>query len=81
VIAHHNPHADLPLVGVREIVEAHWKKFGRHYYSRYDYEGVETNDAAKVLNHLQTHFRDFSDQGTFFFFLFLQNEIARSFIC
>jgi phosphoglucomutase len=29
-----------PLVPVREIVENHWAKYGRHFYCRYDYEGT-----------------------------------------
>jgi phosphoglucomutase len=27
---------------VKEIVEKHWKEYGRNYYSRHDYEEVET---------------------------------------
>ncbi|WP_374582949.1 alpha-D-glucose phosphate-specific phosphoglucomutase [Pseudoduganella sp.] len=33
---------------VQEIVEAHWQRFGRHYYSRHDYEAIEP-DAARLL--------------------------------
>ncbi|HEX8606748.1 MAG TPA: alpha-D-glucose phosphate-specific phosphoglucomutase, partial [Pseudoduganella sp.] len=33
---------------VQQIVEEHWQRFGRNYYSRHDYEGIETH-AAKVL--------------------------------
>lgn len=33
---------------VEEIVKAHWARFGRHYYSRHDYEGIDA-DAAKLL--------------------------------
>jgi phosphoglucomutase len=33
---------------VQEIVVAHWQRFGRHYYSRHDYEAIET-DAAQLL--------------------------------
>lgn len=28
-----------PLVQVKDIVESHWAKYGRHFYCRYDYEG------------------------------------------
>lgn len=34
VIADRNPDADKPLVGVQEIVEEHWRKYGRNFYSR-----------------------------------------------
>ena len=30
---------DNAMVGVRDIVEKHWEKYGRHFYCRYDYEG------------------------------------------
>jgi phosphoglucomutase len=36
------------FVSVEDIVTAHWKKYGRNYYSRYDYEQVESK-AAKTL--------------------------------
>ena len=39
---------------VAEIVKAHWAEYGRNYYSRHDYEEVDT-DAA---NGLMTHLRD-----------------------
>ena len=28
----------------------HWKEYGRNYYSRYDYEGVDADAADKVMN-------------------------------
>jgi phosphoglucomutase len=33
---------------VADIVTEHWRKFGRNYYSRHDYEGIES-DAANAL--------------------------------
>jgi phosphoglucomutase len=33
---------------VRDIVTAHWQRFGRHYYSRHDYEAIDS-DAAHLL--------------------------------
>ena len=39
---------------VAEIVKAHWAEYGRNYYSRHDYEEVDS-DAA---NGLMTHLRD-----------------------
>jgi len=35
---------------VEEIVKSHWKKFGRNYYSRYDYESVDSTAANNVMN-------------------------------
>lgn len=45
-----NPSADNPLVTVRDIVEKHWAKYGRHFYCRYDYEGVDSFAANKVMD-------------------------------
>lgn len=48
IIAAKNPDPTKPLVTVEEIVQEHWKKYGRNYYARYDYEGVDL-DAAKNM--------------------------------
>jgi len=34
---------------VPEIVHAHWRKFGRNYYSRHDYEGIDTDAAENMM--------------------------------
>ena len=41
---------------VEEIVTNHWKSYGRNYYCRYDYEGVESGAANAVLTHLRSQF-------------------------
>jgi len=33
---------------VQDIVTAHWRRYGRHYYSRHDYEAIDS-DAAHLL--------------------------------
>ncbi|MGB5716996.1 MAG: alpha-D-glucose phosphate-specific phosphoglucomutase [Gammaproteobacteria bacterium] len=48
----------LNLLAVRKqsvaaIVEEHWRRFGRNFYTRYDYEGIDTAAANGVVNHLQ----------------------------
>ena len=63
VIAAHNPSPTAPLVGVREIVEAHWARFGRHFYSRHDYEGVDGAKAEAVMEHLRSHFAELAQRG------------------
>nr|ALC74036.1 phosphoglucomutase [Gracilariopsis lemaneiformis] len=40
------------VVSIEEIVTEHWKKYGRNYFSRYDYEEVETDAANAVMSHL-----------------------------
>jgi phosphoglucomutase len=38
---------------VAEIVQQHWRRFGRNYYTRYDYEGIDTEAATELMTHLQ----------------------------
>merc|ERR1719162_817907 len=41
------------IVSVQEICEAHWKEYGRNYYARYDYEGVDKPKAEAMLAAMQ----------------------------
>jgi phosphoglucomutase len=74
VLAHANPNPAAALVGVQDIVEAHWARFGRHFYSRYDYEGVDAAAAERVMDHLRAHFKALAAQGWYF-------EEEYNFIC
>nr|WP_295468903.1 alpha-D-glucose phosphate-specific phosphoglucomutase [Mesorhizobium sp.] len=38
---------------VKAIVEKHWAEYGRNYYSRHDYEGVETDAANRLVSALR----------------------------
>ncbi len=38
---------------VEQIVSAHWQQFGRNYYSRHDYEAVETRAANELMASLR----------------------------
>ena len=40
------------LVTVEDVVKEHWAKYGRNYYTRYDYEGVDSDKADAVMKHL-----------------------------
>jgi phosphoglucomutase len=42
-----------PLVTVESLVKAHWAKYGRNFYTRYDYENVESEKADAVMNLLR----------------------------
>ena len=37
----------------RDIVTGHWAEFGRNYYSRHDYEAVETDAANRLIEALR----------------------------
>jgi len=41
---------------VETIVREHWVRFGRNVYSRYDYEGLPTDAAQGVMQHLKDSF-------------------------
>lgn len=48
----------LNLLAVRRepvagIVRAHWRTYGRHYYSRHDYEGVAPEAAQRLIGDLR----------------------------
>lgn len=38
---------------VAQIVKAHWAEYGRNYYSRHDYEEVDTDAANGLMAHLR----------------------------
>ncbi len=41
---------------VQEIARGHWEKFGRNYYARHDYEGLETDGAEALMANLRAGF-------------------------
>jgi phosphoglucomutase len=53
----------LNLLAVRKqsvaaIVQEHWRRFGRNFYTRYDYEGINTEAASGLVEHLQARLAD-----------------------
>ncbi|KAB5538061.1 hypothetical protein DKX38_015594 [Salix brachista] len=40
------------LVTVEDIVRNHWATYGRHYYTRYDYENVDAGAAKELMAYL-----------------------------
>jgi len=40
-------------LSVAELVKEHWQRFGRNYYTRHDYEAVDTQAAADLMDHLR----------------------------
>ncbi|MDH2917381.1 MAG: alpha-D-glucose phosphate-specific phosphoglucomutase [Gallionella sp.] len=47
---------------VESIVREHWAKYGRNFYSRYDYEGLPTEEANGVMTHLRDSFASLTDK-------------------
>ena len=48
---------------VAEIMDEHWKRFGRHYYSRHDYEAVASDAAHGLYNRLEAMLPDLIGQS------------------
>ena len=46
---------------MKQIVNDHWKEYGRNYYQRYDYEGLETEHAIKIFNLLEANMQVWKD--------------------
>jgi phosphoglucomutase len=40
-------------VGVEALVRAHWGKYGRHYFTRHDYEGLDAAVARDLMDALE----------------------------
>ena len=52
--------AGAPLVTVEDIVHRHWAEYGRNFYMRYDYEGVDAAAADAMMAHLRGAIARFS---------------------
>ncbi|KAM9969763.1 hypothetical protein ACTFIR_001599 [Dictyostelium discoideum] len=53
ILTHHNQSTnDKNFVSIEEIVKQHWAKYGRNYYSRYDYEEIDTAPAEAMMKHV-----------------------------
>ena len=48
---------DVPVGGekvtVEQITKEHWAEYGRNFFSRYDYEGCESEPCEKMVEHLR----------------------------
>ncbi|KGG16864.1 MULTISPECIES: alpha-D-glucose phosphate-specific phosphoglucomutase [unclassified Prochlorococcus] len=38
---------------VKELMQQHWSRFGRHYYSRHDYESISQEKATDLYNRVE----------------------------
>jgi phosphoglucomutase len=48
---------------VADILTAHWNEFGRNYYSRHDYEGVDAGRASEMIDRLRGMLADLPGQA------------------
>ena len=47
---------------VESLVRAHWQRFGRNFYSRHDYEGVDSAAADRLMADLRARLPDLAGQ-------------------
>lgn len=48
---------------VEQITREHWKKYGRSYYMRFDFEGLDTTVADQLMNDLEKRLPTFVGQS------------------
>ncbi len=48
---------------VESIVREHWGMFGRNYYTRYDYEGIDSSAAHALMQHLRDRLAELPGQS------------------
>uniref|UniRef100_A0A7R9WTY5 phosphoglucomutase (alpha-D-glucose-1,6-bisphosphate-dependent) n=1 Tax=Craspedostauros australis TaxID=1486917 RepID=A0A7R9WTY5_9STRA len=53
ILASVNTDPSAPLVTVEDVVTKHWKKYGRNYYCRWDFEGVSKEGANKMMDKMR----------------------------
>lgn len=56
IAAHSGEEGDVskgPIASVEGVVTAHWAKFGRCFYQRYDYEEVDAGAAGRLMEDLR----------------------------
>jgi len=56
LVAARNADASKPFVKVEQIATEHWAKFGRNYFSRYDYEEVTSAQGEEVMKHVTAEY-------------------------
>ena len=53
ILASVNTDSSQPLVTVEDIVQKHWAKYGRNYYCRWDFEGMDKKNATAMMDKMR----------------------------
>ncbi|MGL6040628.1 MAG: alpha-D-glucose phosphate-specific phosphoglucomutase [Deefgea sp.] len=61
---------------VEDIVTAHWQEYGRHFYSRHDYEAVDSEAANGLMTHLRSQLAGLKGQTLGAFTVALADDFA-----
>ena len=59
ILAHKNKDNTGKLIGVRDVLEEHFKTYGREYYRRHDYEDLTNEQAEQIKANLVKNFEMF----------------------
>lgn len=54
IIAAANAKSPNKLIGINDLLQSHYKVYGRSFFSRYDYEEVPSDGAHALVAHLET---------------------------
>ncbi|KAF9258938.1 phosphoglucomutase [Marasmius fiardii PR-910] len=60
IIAYANSQSPNKLLGINDLLQRHYSKYGRSYFSRYDYEEVSSDGAQKLVDALNKHLSESS---------------------
>lgn len=66
IIAAANKNSPNSPIGIKELLLDHYKKYGRSFFSRYDYEEVSSEGAQKLVDALNEHIAKKSLEGKAF---------------
>merc|ERR1739845_103740 len=50
ILASLNIDKNKPLISVEDVVKRHWQKYGRYYYCRWDFEGLNENNVNSMMD-------------------------------
>ena len=66
ILAAANRDSPNKRIGIKEVLLDHYQKYGRSFFSRYDYEEVSSEGAKKLVDALNVHIADKSLEGKSF---------------
>jgi phosphoglucomutase len=55
ILADANPNPSEKLVTVEDVVTEHWKKYGRNYYARWDFEGMDKAKCEAMMDNMRAN--------------------------
>lgn len=66
ILAIYNKHHPDKNVSIKTIQQEFWNEYGRTFFTRYDYEKVESEKANKIIENLRNYVSDAATKGSKF---------------